>query len=78
MHADRDAEHRAHGDEVGTDVAVGDGAVVGTPVVHHLVGGLEGRALLAVTAGREPGAGPGRVGSLHESIRDLVGQMDGI
>lgn len=35
VHADGDAEDRSEGDEVGTDVAVGNRAVVCTPVVHH-------------------------------------------
>ena len=40
VHANGDAEHRAHGDEVSTDVTVADRAVVCAPVVHDVVCGL--------------------------------------
>ena len=35
VHTYGDAQDRGEGDDVGTDVAIGDGTVVGTPVVHH-------------------------------------------
>jgi len=77
VHANGNAEHGAHGDKVSTDVAVGDGAVVGTPVVHDVVSGLEGGAFLAVATGGEPGAGPGGVGAHEQGVGNVVGELDG-
>ena len=77
MHANGNTQHGAQGNQVGTDVTVADGAVVGTPVVHYIVSGLEGAAFLAVTAGGEPSAGPGVVGTGPQHVGDLVGQVDG-
>ena len=77
MHANGDAEHRAKGDKVSTYVTVGDSAVVSAPVIHNRVCILEGRAADAVATGSEPGAGPGIVGSLPDSIGYVVGKIDG-
>ena len=76
VHGNGDAEHGAHGDEVSTDVAVADRAVVCAPVVHYIVCGLEGRTFLAVAARSEPCAGPCIVGSLPESIGNFVGEAN--
>ena len=37
VHADRNPQHGAQGDQIRTDVAVADRAVIGAPVVHHVV-----------------------------------------
>ena len=73
MHTNGDAQHGAQGDQVGTDVTIADGTVVGTPVVHDIVCGLEGAAFLAIAARSKPGAGPGGIGALHQSIGNLIG-----
>ena len=75
MHANGDAEHGAHGDEVSADMAIADGAVVSAPIHHHFIGGLEGRALFSVAAGSKPSAGPSGIGALHQGIGNLIGEL---
>src|SRR5690554_8228616 len=62
VHAYRDPKHRCQGDQIFADMAVADGSVIGSPVVHHRIdipeGGLVGKSR------HEPGAGPGLVGTL--------------
>ena len=41
MHTDWDAEDRAERQHIGTDVSVGNGAVVGSPAVHDTINVLE-------------------------------------
>ena len=77
VHADGDAQHRAERDEIRADVAVGNRAVVCTPVLHDGVGALKRAAGLAVAARGEPGARPRGVRALHERVGDLLGQMHG-
>ena len=68
MHADRNAEHRGERDEVGSDVSVGDGPVVGAPVVHHVVDALE--SSLARQPGCEIGRGPRGIGAFVDVLED--------
>ena len=73
--AHRDAQHRAHGDQIRADMAVADRAVIRAPVVHHVVRRLERAAVLTVAARGEPGARPGVVGALPKRIGNLVRQV---
>ena len=75
MHAHGDAQDRAKADQVCADMAVADRAVVGAPVVHHVICGLERASLLAVASGCKPGAGPGVVGSLPQGVRNVSRQI---
>ena len=56
-------------------MTVRNSAVVRAPVLHNLIGCSERAARLAVAAGSKPCAGPGRVGSFHKLIRNLIGQL---
>ena len=76
MHRDRDTEDGGEGEEIRTNVAIGDSAVVGTPMVHDFVGASE--VAFAIAARSEPSAGPGVVGSLPEGVADFVRKMDAI
>ena len=76
MHRDRDAKDGGKGEKIRADVAIGDGAVVGTPMVHNLIGASE--VAFAVAARGEPGAGPSVVGSLPKGVADFVRKMDAI
>ena len=67
VHADGDAQHGAERDEVGADVAVADGPVVGAPTVHHAVNVFE-TVSCRVKARHEPGGRPGRVGAHIEHL----------
>ncbi len=58
-------------------MAVADRAVVRAPMVHHIIGCRKRASGPAVTAGREPGAGPGVISPFPEHIRHLVGQVHG-
>ena len=64
VHAHGDAQHGAHGDQVSTDVAIGDRAVVSTPSVHYFISCLERGTFLAITSRSEPCARPCVVCSL--------------
>ena len=48
VHGNRNTEHGAKGDQVCTDVAVADSAMVCTPVVHYIVSSLANGAFLAM------------------------------
>ena len=51
-------------------------AVVRAPVVHNIVSGLEGAALLAVSSRCEPCTGPCVICSLPELVVYLIGELD--
>ena len=74
VHTNRNTKHRAHGDQVCTNVAIADGTVVCAPVVHHIVSSLE-RAFLAIASGSEPGAGPCIVGTFPQFVCYFIRKM---
>ena len=76
VHADRNTQDGAQRDEIRADMTVADRAVVGAPVVHYIISRLRTGCPLTVAARREPGAGPGVVGTLPERIGHLVRQVD--
>ena len=72
MHGYRDSQHRAHCDQVCTDVSVGDRTVVSTPVVHYIVSCFE-RSLFAIASGGYFGRGlgngsPGYIPEVHSDF----------
>ncbi|MEN9991533.1 MAG: hypothetical protein RLZZ224_1235 [Verrucomicrobiota bacterium] len=74
VHVDGDAQHGSERNQVGTDVAVADRAVVGSPVVHDRVGIAEGT--LAGEAWGKPRGGPGGVRALIEDVVHILGEVD--
>ena len=76
VHTNRNTKHRAHGDQVCTNVAIADGTVVCAPVVHHIVSSLE-RAFFAIASGSEPGAGPCIVGTFPQFVCYFIRKMYG-
>ena len=68
VHGYRDSQHRAHCNQVCTDVSVGDRTVVSTPVVHYIVSCLE-RSLFAIASWSEPCTWPCVVCTFPELVR---------
>ena len=68
VHANRDSQHRAHCDQICTDVSVGDCTVVSTPVVHNIVCTLE-CTVFAIASRNEPCAWPCVVCTFPKCIR---------
>ena len=52
---------------------IADGAVVGSPVIHHIIGRLE--STLSCGPGCKPGAGPCIVSTLPKHVRHFVRQL---
>ena len=73
MHTNRNPQHGTEGNQVRADVAIRNRAVVGAPVVHHVIGGFKRPP--AGNTGSEPGAGPGIVSSFPQYIRNMVRQI---
>src|SRR5699024_8272430 len=67
VHANRNSQHGAHGDQICADVSVGNCSVVSAPVVHYAVSVFE-RAFFAVASWCEPCAGPCIVSTFPECI----------
>ena len=57
-------------------MAVGNGTMIGSPVVHDRVDILEA-VLRGVETRREPGSGPGGIGTAVEGIVDILRQVYG-
>ena len=72
VHGDGDAQHGREGNQIGAHMAVNGNAVVGAPIGHDGINVLKGA--FAGYAGREPGGGPGGVGTLIQDSVHLVGQ----
>ena len=69
VHTYGDAQHRAERDELGTDVAIADGTVVGTPVIHHRIDILE--TALARQTRCKPRRRPRAVGTVVDHLKDV-------
>ena len=41
VHSNRNAQHGAHGDQIRSDMSIGDCAMVSAPVVHYIICGVE-------------------------------------
>ncbi len=41
MHANRDSQHRAHCDQISTNMSIRDCAMVSAPVIHNIICTLE-------------------------------------
>ena len=70
VHTDGNTKHGAKRDKVCADVSVGDGTVVGTPVVHDAIDILEG-VLRGVETWSEPCCWPCWVSSLVKFVMSL-------
>ena len=67
MHTYGDAEDAAEGNQVGTDMSVSNGAVIGSPAVHDAIDILEA-VLRGVEARNKPRGGPSGVGALIQYV----------
>ena len=74
VHANRDSQHRAHCDQICTDVSVGDCTVVSTPVVHNIVCTLE-CTVFAIASRNEPCAWPCVVCTFPKCIRYILRKL---
>jgi len=76
VHVDGDAEEGCEGDQVSSDVAVGQDAVIGAPSVHHRIDIAEDPC--STRAGNEPGGGPSGIGSFFQNLVHLGREFDGL
>ena len=74
MHANGDAQDGTERQHIGSDVAIGDGSVVGTPAVHDGIYILE-TIFLLIEARHKPRRGPSGIGTAVEDIMNLGGQF---
>lgn len=76
MHRDGDAKNRSEGEQIRANMAIGDGPMVRSPVVHDFI--CAGEITFAIAARGEPSARPSVIGSLPKGVADLVRKMDAI
>ena len=74
MHVYRNTEHRCQRDEIAANMSVGDGSVVGSPVVHHRIDIDEWS--MTCDVGYEPGGGPSGIGAGIQRIVNRFRQID--
>ena len=69
VHAYRNTKHRGQCNQVGTDMSVADGTVVGSPVVHNGIYIAECR--FVAQARNKPSRRPSGVGALVQHFKDF-------
>ena len=76
VHTNRNSQHRAHGDQICSDMSIGNCSMVSSPVVHHIVSGLE--CAFSCTSRCKPGTWPCIIRTFPQFIRDFFRQVYGL
>ena len=76
VHTYGNTKHRAHRNQVRTDMAVRDCAVVSAPVIHNFIRRLERATFFTVATRSKPSARPRVVRSLPKLMGNFVGNSN--
>ena len=74
MHANRDSQHRAHCDQICTNMSIGDCTVVSTPVIHNIISSLE-CTVFAIASRYKPCTWPCVVSTFPKCIRYILRKL---